>query len=69
MYTSSYCVFSQDPRDVYLVGSTVEYSCTEGHHLSGNAVAQCTENQKWMTGGMTCKSMFSLQGFVLMLLF
>ncbi|XP_029024267.1 complement component 7b isoform X2 [Betta splendens] len=48
--------FIQDPRDVYLVGSTVDYSCIEGHHLSGNAVARCTDDQKWVTGGMTCKS-------------
>lgn len=48
--------FIQNPRDFYLVGNTVEYSCIEGHYLSGNAVAQCTENQRWTTGTMVCKS-------------
>nr|XP_020479067.1 complement component C7-like [Monopterus albus] len=48
--------FVQNPREFYLVGNTVEYSCIDGHYLSGNAVAQCTENQKWRTGAMVCKS-------------
>ncbi|KAK2818866.1 hypothetical protein Q5P01_024427 [Channa striata] len=48
--------FIQNPRDLYLVGNTVEYSCIDGHYLSGNAVARCAENQKWVTGAMVCKS-------------
>nr|XP_043868342.1 complement component 7b isoform X1 [Solea senegalensis] len=49
--------FIQNPRDYYLVGSTVEYSCSDGHHLSGNSVAQCSETQQWVTTGtMVCKS-------------
>lgn len=55
--TKSTC--SQNPRDFYLVGNTVEYSCIEGHYLSGSSVAQCTENQKWATEAMVCKSMSS----------
>lgn len=47
---------SQNPRDFYLVGNTVEYSCIDGHYLSGDAVAQCTETQKWRRGAMVCKS-------------
>ncbi|XP_026195644.1 complement component C7 [Anabas testudineus] len=48
--------YIQNPRDFYLVGNTVEYSCIEGHYLSGSSVAQCTENQKWATEAMVCKS-------------
>ncbi|KAM9841104.1 complement component C7-like [Aulostomus maculatus] len=48
--------FILNPRDFYLVGNTVEFSCIAGHHLSGNAVAECTENQTWRTGAMVCKS-------------
>ncbi|XP_069017043.1 complement component 7b [Embiotoca jacksoni] len=48
--------FIQNPKDFYLVGHAVEYSCIDGYHLSGNAVATCAENQKWSTGGMVCKS-------------
>nr|XP_046230768.1 complement component 7b [Scatophagus argus] len=48
--------FIQNPRDFYLVGNTVEYSCIDGHYLSGDAVAACTENQRWRTGAMVCKS-------------
>ncbi|XP_035514577.1 complement component C7 [Morone saxatilis] len=36
-----------DPKDIYLVGSKVEYSCTGGFHLTGNSIIQCTENQRW----------------------
>ena len=56
----SCCVFSQNPRDFYLVGNSVQYNCVDGYYLSGDAAAQCTENQKWKTGAMVCKSMFSL---------
>ncbi|XP_060917376.1 complement component 7b [Labrus mixtus] len=48
--------FIQNPRDFYLVGNTVAYSCIDDHYLSGDAVAECTENQKWRTGEMVCKS-------------
>ncbi|XP_041815757.1 complement component 7b [Chelmon rostratus] len=48
--------FIQNPRDFYLVGNTVEYSCIDGHYLSGDALAECTENQTWRTGAMVCKS-------------
>ncbi|XP_070706772.1 complement component 7b [Pempheris klunzingeri] len=48
--------FIQNPRDFYLVGNTVEYTCIGSHYLSGVAVAECTENQTWKTGAMVCKS-------------
>uniref|UniRef100_A0A3Q4BBL8 Complement component C7 n=1 Tax=Mola mola TaxID=94237 RepID=A0A3Q4BBL8_MOLML len=48
--------FIQNPRDFYLVGNTVEYSCIDGHYLSGEAVAVCTENHQWQRGAMVCKS-------------
>uniref|UniRef100_A0A4W6E4T2 Complement component C7 n=1 Tax=Lates calcarifer TaxID=8187 RepID=A0A4W6E4T2_LATCA len=48
--------FIQNPKDFYLVGNTVEYSCVDGHYLSGGAAARCGENQKWVTGAMVCKS-------------
>uniref|UniRef100_A0A669AZA9 Complement component C7 n=1 Tax=Oreochromis niloticus TaxID=8128 RepID=A0A669AZA9_ORENI len=50
--------FVQNPRDFYLVGNTVEYSCVDWYYLSGNAVETCAENQKWTTGPRVCKSMF-----------
>ncbi|XP_034565495.1 complement component C7 [Notolabrus celidotus] len=48
--------FIQNPRDFYLVGNTVEYSCIEDYYLRGDALAECTENQTWRTGAMVCKS-------------
>ncbi|XP_036972742.1 complement component 7b [Acanthopagrus latus] len=48
--------FIQNPRDFYLVGNTVEYTCADGYHLSGDALAECTENQRWRTGPMVCES-------------
>ncbi|XP_056259013.1 complement component 7b [Seriola aureovittata] len=48
--------FVENPRDFYLVGNIVEYSCISGHHLSGNAVSRCTENQRWTTETRVCKS-------------
>ncbi|KAI3361942.1 hypothetical protein L3Q82_012291, partial [Scortum barcoo] len=48
--------FIRDPRDFYLVGNTVEYSCIHGYYLTGGAVAQCAEDQRWRTGAMLCKS-------------
>nr|XP_057920646.1 complement component 7b [Doryrhamphus excisus] len=48
--------FIQDPRDFYLVGNKVQYSCIDGYYLSGNSLAECTDGQNWKTGAMVCKS-------------
>nr|AXB74599.1 complement component 7 [Planiliza haematocheilus] len=48
--------FILDPKDFYLVGNTVRYSCIDGYYISGNAVARCTENQMWSTEVRVCKS-------------
>lgn len=39
--------FVLDPKDVYIVNSRVEYTCTEGYHLVGNNILQCTAAQTW----------------------
>lgn len=50
----------QDPKGLYPVGSSVQYSCITGYYLIGESVAECAENQTWRTGAMLCKSMFTL---------
>uniref|UniRef100_A0A3P9LPN6 Complement component C7 n=1 Tax=Oryzias latipes TaxID=8090 RepID=A0A3P9LPN6_ORYLA len=48
--------FVANPKDFYLVGQRVEYSCIEGFYLSGDAVATCLDDQTWRTGAKLCKS-------------
>ncbi|KAM7416037.1 hypothetical protein PAMA_018215 [Pampus argenteus] len=36
-----------DPKDIYLVGSKVEYTCTEGFYLIGHSILECTADQTW----------------------
>ncbi|XP_037122261.1 complement component 7b isoform X2 [Syngnathus acus] len=48
--------YIQDTSEFYLAGNTVQYSCIDGYYLSGNSLAECTENQTWKTGAMVCKS-------------
>ncbi|XP_023839857.1 complement component 7b isoform X2 [Salvelinus sp. IW2-2015] len=48
--------FVLSPRDVYLVGSKIEYSCIEGHYITGETVAECTDNNSWTRGPLECKS-------------
>ncbi|XP_061673449.1 complement component C7 [Syngnathoides biaculeatus] len=36
-----------EPKDVYLVGSEVEYKCTGQYHLFGQNMLECSANQKW----------------------
>lgn len=48
--------FIQNPEDYYQVGTMVEYSCVEGFYLSGDAVAECTENRSWRRAPMVCQS-------------
>ncbi|XP_076005639.1 complement component C7 [Genypterus blacodes] len=51
-----------DPKDVYLVGSKVEYTCTDGYHLIGPSAIRCTADQTWSAGpGMCTLSMCRLQ--------
>uniref|UniRef100_A0A673ZIG1 Complement component C7 n=1 Tax=Salmo trutta TaxID=8032 RepID=A0A673ZIG1_SALTR len=45
-----------DPKDVYLVGSKIEYTCIEGYHLIGIRIAECTAAQTWSTPSKECKS-------------
>ncbi|XP_070690183.1 complement component C7 [Pempheris klunzingeri] len=44
-----------DPKDIYLVGSKVEYSCTAGYHLIGLSILECTANQTWSASLGLCK--------------
>uniref|UniRef100_A0A671V825 Complement component C7 n=1 Tax=Sparus aurata TaxID=8175 RepID=A0A671V825_SPAAU len=39
-----------DPKDIYLVGSKVEYSCTDGFYLFGHRIQECTAGQTWSGG-------------------
>ncbi|KAM4614949.1 LOW QUALITY PROTEIN: complement component C7-like [Polymixia lowei] len=36
-----------DPKDVYLVSKSIEYTCTEGYYLIGNSILECTADQTW----------------------
>lgn len=46
----------QDPKDIYLVGSKVEYSCTAGFHLIGHSTIECTADQIWSDKPGLCTS-------------
>ncbi|KAI4820257.1 hypothetical protein KUCAC02_028241 [Chaenocephalus aceratus] len=35
------------PKDIYLVGSKVDYTCTEGLYLFGFGTIECTASQTW----------------------
>uniref|UniRef100_A0A3B4ZPD8 Complement component C7-like n=1 Tax=Stegastes partitus TaxID=144197 RepID=A0A3B4ZPD8_9TELE len=39
-----------DPKDVYLVGSTAQYTCTDGLNLVGASILTCTADQTWSGG-------------------
>ncbi|XP_071339495.1 complement component C7 [Trachinotus anak] len=43
-----------DPKDIYLVGSKVEYTCTEGHYLVGQTTIECTADQTWSSRPGLC---------------
>ncbi|KAM9450355.1 complement component C7-like isoform 2-T2 [Clarias gariepinus] len=47
--------FVLSPKDVYTVGSKIEYTCIEGYYLVGDPVAQCTESLNWRRGQIECK--------------
>lgn len=46
--------FLQDPQDIYLEGSRVEYSCTLGFHLVGSSMIECQAGQTWSGGPGLC---------------
>lgn len=46
--------FIKNPREMYVVGNTVEYSCISGFYLSGNAMVECLQNWTWSKGAMVC---------------
>uniref|UniRef100_A0A671R495 Complement component C7 n=1 Tax=Sinocyclocheilus anshuiensis TaxID=1608454 RepID=A0A671R495_9TELE len=47
--------FVLDPKDIYPVGSKIEYTCIDGHDHIGNPVAECTEHLTWRILPMQCK--------------
>ncbi|XP_072518418.1 complement component 7b [Salminus brasiliensis] len=47
--------FVLNPKDVYPVGSKIEYSCIEGYYIVGNSIAECTDTLNWRRGRMECK--------------
>ncbi|KAF3695670.1 Complement component C7 Precursor [Channa argus] len=45
-----------DPKDTYLVGSKVEYTCIEGFYLVGHNTLECTTDQTWSADPGLCKA-------------
>ncbi|KAK3523897.1 hypothetical protein QTP70_015725 [Hemibagrus guttatus] len=43
------------PKDVYAVGSKIEYACIDGYFLVGDPVAECMESLNWRRGQTECK--------------
>ncbi|KAM6931014.1 LOW QUALITY PROTEIN: complement component C7 [Xenentodon cancila] len=43
-----------NPKDIYLVGSKVEYTCTGGFHLVGLGTIECTADQTWSAAPGVC---------------
>lgn len=37
----------QDPKDIYIVGSKVEYICTNGYYLIGPKTIECIAGETW----------------------
>ncbi|XP_062310618.1 complement component C7 [Osmerus eperlanus] len=47
--------FVLNPRDVHLMGTTVEYTCIDGHYLVGEKTAECKSDKTWTTPDKHCK--------------
>ncbi|XP_074526099.1 complement component C7 isoform X1 [Halichoeres trimaculatus] len=43
-----------DPKDIYLVGSKVEYTCTSGFYLIGQGIIECAADQTWQPNPGLC---------------
>ncbi|XP_022046914.2 complement component C7-like [Acanthochromis polyacanthus] len=43
-----------DPKDIYLVGSKVQYTCTDGFYLTGASTLECGADQTWSDGPGLC---------------
>ncbi|KAF7665354.1 hypothetical protein LDENG_00145950 [Lucifuga dentata] len=43
-----------DPKDMYLVGSRVVYTCNESYYLVGESILECTTNKIWSTSPGLC---------------
>lgn len=43
------------PKDIYHVGTTIEYSCIFGYYTTGDAMATCTDSQSWDRPSIECK--------------
>uniref|UniRef100_A0A3B4Y6I9 Complement component C7 n=1 Tax=Seriola lalandi dorsalis TaxID=1841481 RepID=A0A3B4Y6I9_SERLL len=43
-----------DPKDIYLVGSRIQYTCTEGYHFVGLNTLECTAGQTWSSRPGLC---------------
>ncbi|GAA6223149.1 complement component C7-like [Lates japonicus] len=43
-----------NPKDIYLVGSRVQYTCTEGFYLVGQSTLECTADQTWSASPGLC---------------
>ncbi|KFP80443.1 Complement receptor type 2, partial [Acanthisitta chloris] len=47
---------SAQPSDTYLPGSVVQYTCTEGYSLMGNASISCTARGTWSRPRPRCEA-------------
>ncbi|XP_074493748.1 complement component C7 [Sebastes fasciatus] len=43
-----------EPKDIYLVGSRVQYTCTGDYYLAGDSTLECTANQTWSSSPGVC---------------
>ncbi|NWU80380.1 CR1 protein, partial [Onychorhynchus coronatus] len=49
---------SGQPSDTHLPGSAVQYSCSEGYSLIGNASIRCTASGTWSRPRPRCEGVF-----------